>query len=304
MVSVTVKPQGQRRPGSWACRWLSSGFTGEKQKYVTQNRSLALGRLYLVQGFLRCPWPLPVKSGQSHCINQPHTSFPKHGPVCRKWRLTRAGISVGCSAASCREQLGPATPLGQVDVIVPRPRQVGTVGWPSFCSSSCIASPWILERRCLVASHPRLALLCVEMVWVRSGASLRKFVAGTEFFRAIADVCLCPDMLRRGPDLRHQQSVSGGSSGLHAWSRLTLCPFEISCLGPCGVSSDSGPLCPGLSALLISCTSSWDLPVPACPPIEWGLGSGFWPDAVPVRPSHHVVVHWPICLLSSPRTWS
>lgn len=109
----------------------------------------------------------------------------------------RADIAVGCSAASCREELGPVTPLGQVDVIVPGPHQVSTVGWSSVCSSGCIASPWILERRCLVALHTRPAL-CAEMVWVRSEASLRKFLEGTEFFRVIADVCLCPDLFRPG----------------------------------------------------------------------------------------------------------
>lgn len=161
--------------------------------------------------------------------------------------------------------------------------------------------------------HPRPALLCVEMVWVRSAASLRKFLAGTEFFRAIADVCLCPDLLRPGrvrplTAITQTSDISSlsvvGALDSMSWSRLTLCPFEISCLGPCGASSDSGPLCSGASALLISCTSSWEPLSPACPPIEWGLSSGFWPDAVPVRPSHRAVVHWPVSFLPSPRTWS
>lgn len=79
MVSVTeaTGPVESRQLGTQValvrCHW------GKAKVCVTQKRSLALGRLHLVQGFLKCPRPLPVKSGQSLRISQTHTGFPKHG---------------------------------------------------------------------------------------------------------------------------------------------------------------------------------------------------------------------------------
>lgn len=155
-----------------------------------------------------------------------------------------------------------------------------------------------------MALHTRPAL-CAEMVWVRSEASLRKFLAGTEFFRVIADVCLCPDLFRPGrvrplaaPDLRHQRSVSGGRAGLYV-----LVPTHLVSLR----DQLSGSLCCEFRLWAVPTAHFLYFPLgPPCPRMStWGLGSGFCPDAVPVRPpSHHVVVHSPVSLLPPLRTWS
>lgn len=72
--------------------------------------------------------------------------------------------------------------------------------------------------------------------------------------------------------------ASTGSPRLLALVLTHLCPSGIHCLAVCGMCSDPGPLCSGLSAPQHPCASSWVLPVPACLPIEWVLGSS-WPDA-------------------------
>lgn len=58
----------------------------------------------------------------------------------------QADIPAGRSTAS--EQLGPGPPLGQVDIFVPGPHQVGTVVW----------------TRCLVGLYTWPALLCGDGV--------------------------------------------------------------------------------------------------------------------------------------------
>lgn len=57
---------------------------------------------------------------------------------------------------------------------------LGQHHWQLFLFCCCwLHSPWILERRRLVSLHTWPVLLCVEMVWVRSGASLGKFIVRT-----------------------------------------------------------------------------------------------------------------------------
>lgn len=41
--SVTEKPEGQWRPGSWVCRCLSSGFAGEKKCALPRRGGLLWG---------------------------------------------------------------------------------------------------------------------------------------------------------------------------------------------------------------------------------------------------------------------
>lgn len=72
-----------------------------------------------------------------------------------------ADITEG-SAAS--EQLGPGTPLGQVDIFVPGAHQVGTVGWPCHFAAQAAHSSWILRRRRLVGLYAWPARLCGDGV--------------------------------------------------------------------------------------------------------------------------------------------
>lgn len=78
-------------------------------------------------------------------------------------------------------------------------------------------------------------------------------------------VLICLGLAASGHWLPQTSDINGlsvvGELDSMSWSRLTLCPLEISCLAPCVVSSDSGPF-----PLHISYISPWDLPVPACLP--------------------------------------
>lgn len=56
--------------------------------------------------------------------------------------------------------------------------------------------------------------------------------------------------------------ASTGSPRLLALVLTHLCPSGIHCLAVCGMCSDPGPLCSGLSAPQHPCASSWVLPVP------------------------------------------
>lgn len=134
---------------------------------------------------------------------------------------TRVDVIVGYGVASCREQLGLGTPLGQADTL-----SLGLTGLAPFSGLIILLlrlhRPWTLERWCLVGLHTWPALLCVEMAWVRSGASLRKLLAGTEFFPVrillmSVYILICSGLAASGHLLlRHEPSVSGGSSRLHA----------------------------------------------------------------------------------------
>lgn len=167
------------------CHW------GKAKVCVTQKRSLALGRLHLVQGFLKCPRLSQLSQG-SHTVLGNHTpAFLNTGPVCR--RLMRADIAVGCSVASCRSYYSTGTSGCHCPWASP-----GQHRWLVLILLLRLHSqPMDFGEKAPVALHTRPAL-CAEMVWVRSGASLGKFLAGTEFFRVIADVCLCPDLFRPG----------------------------------------------------------------------------------------------------------
>ena len=182
---------------------------------ISQNLSLSVfGRFWF--------------SGGAHAILAHHTPASLNArPACCRRGLLGADTIVACSVASCREQQGPGSPLNKAGGH-PCPRaSPGQCHWLllSFCCCR-LHSPWILEKRRLVGLHTWPAPLCVEMVWVRSGASLGKFIAGTGLFRVrilpvsvyvpISSGLPVSGHHRHHSDLRHQQCVCRGSSRLHA----------------------------------------------------------------------------------------